>query len=377
MEEKKRLYYVDGLKGICCICICVLHFLLMFIPDGYVGWGCTAEAETNPGAVYFGAFPYSIFTNSSFALYVFMALIAFIPAYSFFSSGKSDFIVKQACVRYFRFLPMVFVSCLISALLNRLSLYPFEQFYEATGNFWIHTQGTLDCSFGAAVRDGLLGGFLHGTDVVTSLWCLHYLFLGSLLSYSILMLYGKIKNRIPLYVVLCIFLYAEPTCLSFIAGIAAADILCSSTLNEKLKKNKILSVVFLIIALVTGNFPPVLLPAWCGVIVFYAIGSFFLLLSVSALFENSRFFKSRILAFLGKESFAIIIIHALVLFSVNANLFLYLNSLGINQGVNILVNFFVFSAASVVLSKLFSMALTPLTNRLCVFVWNKVEDCRT
>lgn len=144
-------------------------------------------------------------------------------------------------------------------------------------------------------------------------------------------------------------------------------------MNEKLKKNKILSVIFLIIALVTGNFPPVLLPSWCGVLVFYAIGSFFLLLSVSALFENSRVFKSRILTFLGKESFAIIIVHALVLFSVNANLFLYLNSLGINQNVNILVNFFVFAASSVVLSKLFSLTLTPLTNRLCAFVWNGLE----
>lgn len=136
-------------------------------------------------------------------------------------------------------------------------------------------------------------------------------------------------------------------------------------MNEKLKKNKILSVIFLIIALVT--------PSWCGVIVFYAIGSFFLLLSVSALFENSKFFKSRILAFLGKESFAIIIVHALVLFSVNANLFLYLNSLRINQSVNIFVNFFVFATASVVLSKLFSLTLTPLTNRLCAFVWSRLE----
>lgn len=295
------------------------------------------------------------------------------PAYSFFSSGKSDFIVKQACVRYFRFLPMLFAGCLISALLYRFSLYSFERFYEATENSWIYTLGKLDYSFSTAFYGGLLDGFLHGTGIVTSLWCLHYLFLGSLLSYSILMLYGKIKNRIPIYVILCIFLYVEPTCLSFIAGIAAADISCSSKMNEKLKKNKILSVIFLIIALVTGNFPPVLLPSWCGVLVFYAIGSFFLLLSVSALFENSRVFKSRILTFLGKESFAIIIVHALVLFSVNANLFLYLNSLGINQNVNILVNFFVFAASSVVLSKLFSLTLTPLTNRLCAFVWNGLE----
>lgn len=88
MLEKKRLYYIDGLKGICCICICILHFLLMFIPKGYIGWGCSAEASENPFDFYFADFPFSIFTNGSFALYVFMALISFIPAYSFFNTGK-------------------------------------------------------------------------------------------------------------------------------------------------------------------------------------------------------------------------------------------------------------------------------------------------
>ena len=75
---------IDGLKGICCICICILHFLLMFIPKGYIGWVCSAEASENPFDFYFADFPFSIFTNGSFALYVFMALISFIPAYSFF-----------------------------------------------------------------------------------------------------------------------------------------------------------------------------------------------------------------------------------------------------------------------------------------------------
>lgn len=372
MLEKKRLYYIDGLKGICCICICILHFLLMFIPKGYIGWGCSAEASENPFDFYFADFPFSIFTNGSFALYVFMALISFIPAYSFFNTGKTDFIAKQACVRYFRFLPMVFVSCIISALLNRFSLYSFTKFYEATGNSWIHALEISDYSFSSAFYDGLFGGFLHGVQLISSLWCLHYLFLGSILSYSILLLCEKIKNRIPVYVMLCIFLYTQPVYLSFMAGIISADILCNSKITQKTAKNKILSVVFLIAALVTGNFPPVLLPSWCNNIVFYAIGSFFLLISVSCLFADSKFLKSRILSFLGKESFSIIIVHMLVLFTINGFLFVYLDSLNINHVLNIAVNFFVFTALSLVFSKLFSMALTPLTNKLCNFVWSKI-----
>ena len=267
---------------------------------------------------------------------------------------------------------MVFVSCIISALLNRFSLYSFTKFYEATGNSWIHTLEISDYSFSSALYDGLFGGFLHGTQLISSLWCLHYLFLGSILSYSILLICEKIKNRIPVYVMLCIFLYTQPVYLSFLAGIISADILCNSKITQKTSKNKILSVVFLIAALVTGNFPPVLLPSWCNNIVFYAIGSFFLLISVSCLFADSKFLKSRILSFLGKESFSIIIVHMLVLFTINGFLFVYLDSLNINHVLNIAVNFFVFTALSLVFSKLFSMALTPLTNKLCNFVWSKI-----
>ena len=132
-------------------------------------------------------------------------------------------------MRYFRFLPMVFAGCLISALLYRFSLYSFERFYEATENSWIYTLGKLDYSFSTAFYGGLLDGFLHGTGIVTSLWCLHYLFLGSLLSYSILMLYGKIKNRIPIYVILCIFSYNAS---SFIKNRIFAVSFSSANLND-------------------------------------------------------------------------------------------------------------------------------------------------
>ena len=62
----------------------------------------------------------------------------------------------------------------------------------------------------------------------------------------------------------------------------------------------------------------------------------------------------------------------LVLFTINGFLFVYLDSLNINHVLNIAVNFLVFTALSLVFSKLFSMVLTPLTNKLCNYVWSKI-----
>ena len=35
----KRLNYIDGLKGWCALSVCILHFLLMFLIDGFINRG--------------------------------------------------------------------------------------------------------------------------------------------------------------------------------------------------------------------------------------------------------------------------------------------------------------------------------------------------
>lgn len=43
----KRLNYIDGLKGWCAVSVCILHFLLMFVIGGFIGWKCLPEAVLN------------------------------------------------------------------------------------------------------------------------------------------------------------------------------------------------------------------------------------------------------------------------------------------------------------------------------------------
>ena len=49
----KRLNYIDGLKGWCAVSVCILHFQLMFVINGYIGWKCLPEAALNPFEYYF------------------------------------------------------------------------------------------------------------------------------------------------------------------------------------------------------------------------------------------------------------------------------------------------------------------------------------
>ena len=107
----KRLNYVDGLKGLCAIYVCIAHFLLMFMIDGFIGWKCLPEAALNPLEYYFEWFPYSIITNNSLPLYTFFALISFIISYTFLKNNNEDKLKQNIIMRYFRFLPLVLISC--------------------------------------------------------------------------------------------------------------------------------------------------------------------------------------------------------------------------------------------------------------------------
>ena len=108
----KRLNYIDGLKGWCAISVCLLHFLLTFTINGYIGWKCLPEAAANTFEYYFEWFPYSILTNNSFPLYIFFTLISFIVSYTFLKDKREEKLKQKIIMRYFRFLPLTLTSAL-------------------------------------------------------------------------------------------------------------------------------------------------------------------------------------------------------------------------------------------------------------------------
>lgn len=357
----KRMSYLDGLKGWCAISVGVFHFLLMFMIAGYVGWMAMPEAVANPFDYYFANFPYSILTNNSFPLYIFFAIMSFIICYGFLKKKDEEKLKKQAILRYFRFLPIVFISCLIGYLLLEFDLCQIGEFYNITKNEWMLARIQENYTFWDLLRIGLVGAFVEGTQIVSPFWCMHYIFLGSMLTYFIMFIYNKVKNKPALLTFVAIaIIFIDPNYLSFVVGIIAAVIV-----NKEIQLKKRYGIIIILLGIIIGLFPPVLLPKSINIAILYAIGAGLILIGTHCCFQNNFFLNNKFIGFVGRESFSFIIVQFLIQQSLNAFLFVVLFNAGMDLWLNILLNFTINMLVALLFTIIYSKTVTPLTNKLC------------
>ena len=360
----KRLNYIDGLKGWCAVSVCVLHFQLMFVINGYIGWKCLPEAALNPTEYYFKWFPYSIFSNNSFPLYIFFALISFLVCYLFLKNRDEDKLKQKIIMRYFRFLPLVVISCLVAYLLLAWDLCPLREFYDITGNTWGYARLEDSYGFFEALKIGFVTAFFRGTQLVSPFWCFHYIFLGSMLTFLVMLLYTKLNNKILFFAFLILlFYFVDQNYLAFIVGLIAAIIA-----NKEYTLSKAIGALLILIGCLFGLFPPVLLPRLIGSATCYAIGAGFVIVGIHCSFSNHRLLCNRFMEFMGRESLGAIVWQFLAMQSLNIFLYNYFDKIGLDQVINIAINFIVNAGVTVLLTWGSSKTITPLTNDICARV---------
>ena len=370
----KRLNYIDGLKGWCAISVCVLHFQLMFAINGYIGWKALPEAAVNPFKYYFKWFPYSILTNNSFPLYIFFALTSFIVSYTFLKDKNEDKLKQKIVMRYFRFLPLVVIACFAAYLLLAFQLCPLQAFYDITGNTWGYARLEESYSLFDALKIGFFTSFFKGTQLVSPFWCLHYIFLGSMLSFIMMLLYTKIDNKIFFFgSVIVLFYFVDPNYLAFLVGLIAGIIA-----NKEYPMAKATGALLVAAGCILGLFPPVLLPSFINAVTLYALGAGLVIVGIHCCFSNNRLLCNQFAEFLGKESLAVIVWQFLVMQSLNIFLYNYFYSTGMNNSMNIAINFFVNAGLSLFFTWVSAKTITPLTNYLCnrirALLWEQTLD---
>lgn len=323
--EKERIDYIDGIKGLCGIWIVLFHYLLAFAPFGFIGW-CSGIKSSECFSYYFQNFPYSILTNCSFPLYLFFAIISFLPAIKFFKEGKNQSIKKQAVVRYFRFAPLIVATALIGYIIYALNLYENKQVGLLLNNSWISAFNTTSLSFKGAIANGLWKAIIFGeSDYCSVLWCMNIIFWGSYISYAIILLFGSMKRRWIIYTALFLLTFIYPKYTAFLAGIVAADFIANRNKVHKRCEWKGLLLIFL--GLIVGIFPKVCLNNIIEIYTLYGISSLFFLVGC---YESKIIQKILSLSWItrvGRISFSLILIHFMVLISFSSWLFVKVYSL--------------------------------------------------
>lgn len=169
----RRIFWLDGLRGISCILIFAHHFMLIFYPAIHFG---AAEPSRMAGLdTALSQSPFSVLLNGNFLVAIFCTVSGLVAA---MGSHKRVF-WRSAIKRYLRLmLPLLPISLLIYGMV-RLGAFPNVDNFSS----WAAQYRPSNISFLYALRASIWDVWFGGdTHICTAFWMLSELFLGSLLS---------------------------------------------------------------------------------------------------------------------------------------------------------------------------------------------------
>ena len=303
---KRRIDYIDGLKGLSAILVSLYHFMILGNFNGYVGYGTN---YTNKEAIErILNYPLSSFiTNNSVGLYIFFVLIAIFPIMSYRRKNSDGKVMgRYACKRYFQLLPMCLIMSVVMVIIYDCGFIHYDDISALTNHPWISTCNPNHTNILLAIKTLLFDSWLTNTQEITSLWCLYIVFKGSMYVYASYALFGQSKYKYLPALVLFVVSLADNNMLMFAFGSILGEIMSS----EKTKSySPILCVLLIIFSVCFMKMPMPLYPFEINQAVPCSIGAFLIILSIMKCEFLQHLFSNKVLTFLSKISFEIVVCH--------------------------------------------------------------------
>jgi len=380
MQDKKRLLWVDGLRGIACLFVFIHHFMLSFFPASYYG----PEKES----ILFGIdtrlsyTPLGFIINGNFWVNIFILIAAFIPACRIMASDDKDVKSVGGTIILRRY-PRLMIPIAVVAFVRFVTIVIISHFSQTFVNAQAD-QGIVKYMFHAMV----VCFFRSDSTVLGPLWSIYYIFLAAPLA-VILALPSRKSNRFMpfIYAALVVpIFYVNLNFLPVILGVLLAEIRINRLDRFKefvMKRSRRALLPFLLLIIAAGcylgGFPSYsltspyysLLPSKEGLpfsVMYHAFGAFFLVLGLMLWHEfnvRSVFLCKKPAQLLGRFSMGVFLIHSLVIDFLGYFLFDRLATLLGNAAVAGLLVLIVVTTLILLLSWLFNVAVERPSEKLC------------
>jgi len=329
--QGRRITYLDGLRGLAALLVVFFHAGSAFIPAIVFGTDRGGIAH-----VFYATPILNLCMQGNFMVCVFYALSGFALAYATLSRGGAASAISGLVRRYPRLAIPTTCATVIAFAMLKLKLFPVQRAAALSHSTWLAGLWQFTPSLQGAVREGAIGVFgAHGSAYDAPLWTMHNELRGSLIVFAVLIFAPRRWLRMVAYVALACLTY-HSYLLGFVAGMA----ICELTLGYA-KKGQSLARKHLwwiapvgLLGLVLGSYPTPsattpgyydhLLPHIFGSGVFAqqigtnVIGAILVLIAVVALAPVQRVLATKPMEFLGRISFALYLLHFLVMGSLGA-----------------------------------------------------------
>lgn len=319
-ERNGRLVALDSLRGIAAMIVVLMHAAGTFLPGHWLSDVEVTKAWTEvPGwANLVRNSPLAILLNGSLMVHLFWVMSGLVLAAPLLKNQSHQQIARSAVKRYFRLMPLAFVTTMASYFLHVASWYSVEEFNSVTrfGVPMLVFSGGSELSLVTAVRDA----FFFGSSFNMPLWTINYEFLGSLFLFGVVACTLTLERRRLVWCVVFVVLMFVPGCLylaDFIAGLILADSLVVGTRAGACPLRRVHSVAIGVVAVALGAVSPAWVASLLGpvselesVLTKFVPAVLFVFLALrSQGFE--AMLKRGPLVWLGERSFALYVVHSL------------------------------------------------------------------
>jgi len=330
-----KISYLDGLRGVAAINVMIMHFFVALAPATVYG----SQYPSHFGSLdlIFSTTPLGLIGAGNFSVCIFFVLSGYVLTQKYFKTKDNSIIISSAVRRYLRLFIPVFASVILSYLLASAGLYRYyiETMMVSAGSnyrhYWTFAPDILEAIKQAVWTSFFLGGTIHYNPV---LWTMTIEFYGSMLVFTMALLFGALRNRWTFYLA-AVLISINFYYLAFVIGMLFADLFSSKTRVFK-TDNKIILFVILISGLFLGSYPvsPLTGDSLYGFlnngffeapkVTYHVIGAGMVMYVLLNSRDLQRVFSSPVPVFLGKISYSLYLVHFLVISSFTCALFLYL-----------------------------------------------------
>ncbi len=334
---QNKVAYLDGIRGVAAFVVVIHHFLLAFFTAYYTF--DEQASHLNQWDVNFGRSLYSVLANGNYCVCVFFVLSGYVLSRRYFSSPAVNELVSGAQRRFIRlYIPVATTLCIAALMMEASLFYNRPVAIIAHSEWWFGGQWTFTNIWETFYQCFLYRTMLMGESCFdTSLWTISIELYGSMLVFAFLALTHNTRNRRAMIIacILCCYYTNNAYYAAFFLGIGLNY--TEAVVDGLSKKLKLIAPPLLMLGgLMLGSFPSTnkiihtfysqtpeffvinFNPNW-----YHTLGAYMLVLAFVLSYNSQRFISTRIFRFMGYISFAIYLLHPLVLGSASSYAFLH------------------------------------------------------
>jgi peptidoglycan/LPS O-acetylase OafA/YrhL len=324
-ESPSKLECLEALRGMAAVMVLLNHLMLAFWPELAFHHG--DRWNQAPTALQtLASFPGPYLWDSELAVTVFFVLSGFVLSLSFFRNPALALLESAAVRRYPRLLLPVGASVLCAyvlmqagAMRNREAAVFINSARDSTvlselGREWqwLHDHYAFPPALSTALRDAVWGAFGTQFRYNLVLWTMPIELFGSFLVFGILGVAGRLRNRWLVYLLAAAWLVQGKQLffLDFLLGIALCDLWTQNERHWKLELPAAPAVLVISVAIFLVSFKP--------------LAAVLLIAATTFAPRLRQFLAAPVFAFLGRVSFALYLLHTMILCSLGSFLYLAL-----------------------------------------------------